>query len=109
MKPCGVTRLLEKALRSSINPQQFPNIIRPKRSMVLDTLKTGKIYQETLDYYTTVGGNEANILCSTYPIYGKNGKIDYALCIYREVSDYLEMIAEGNKKQSDRQVPSHYQ
>lgn len=100
--------VIGKSPEDLYNPQQFPNIIRPKRSMVLDTLKTGKIYQETLDYYTTVGGNEANILCSTYPIYGKNGQIDYALCIYREVSDYLEMIAEGNKKQSDRQAASQY-
>lgn len=100
--------VIGKSPEDLYNPQQFPNIIRPKRSMVLDTLKTGKIYQETLDYYTTVGGNEANILCSTYPIYGKHGKIDYALCIYREVSDYLEMIADGNKKQSDRQASSQY-
>ncbi|WP_195269583.1 sigma 54-interacting transcriptional regulator [Eubacterium sp. 1001713B170207_170306_E7] len=100
--------VIGKSPESLYNPQQFPNLTRPKRSMVLDTLKTGKVYRETLDYYTTVGGNEANILCSTYPIYGKNGQIDYALCIYREVSDYLEMIAEGNKKQSDRQASSQY-
>ncbi|MEG0376944.1 MAG: sigma 54-interacting transcriptional regulator, partial [Eubacterium sp.] len=84
------------------NPKQFPNVNRAKRSMVLDTLNTGQLYHEHLDYYTTINGTEANILCSTYPLHDKSGSLQGVLCIYQEVSEYLEMISISNKNQSDK-------
>lgn len=71
------------------------------KSIILNTVQTGKVYKNFFCYYKTSKGAYCNIILNSFPIYGDDGKIQYAVQTYREISDYLNLISIINKQAID--------
>lgn len=74
-------------------------------SQIMKTLKTGQAIHSEMNVYSTEHKKKIVSLGSTYPILGKNGGIEMVICVYREISDYLDMLSVINKQRVD--IASH--
>ncbi|MEA4804541.1 sigma 54-interacting transcriptional regulator [Acetobacterium wieringae] len=72
-------------------------------SMESLVLKTGKKVQDVHVKYTSPSGKVADVISSTYPVFSKTDpkKVEAAICIYRDISDYIHMANTINKLQND--------
>ncbi|MEA5072926.1 MAG: sigma 54-interacting transcriptional regulator [Eubacterium aggregans] len=72
-------------------------------SMTKYVLRTGKKALDKHVRYRTPSGKIADVISSTYPIFASDNskKVEAALCIYRDVSDYLQMSNTIKKLQAD--------
>ena len=71
-------------------------------SMQQYVLKTGKTVRDVHVKYTAPSGRVADVISSTYPIFSDNGdEVDAAICIFRDVSDYMRMAQTIDKLQSE--------
>jgi arginine utilization regulatory protein len=69
------------------------------KSLIEETLLTGKTIKNYLNSYQTTNGKKITALCNTYPIFSGDNELKYVICTYREVTDYLNMISIINKQQ----------
>lgn len=72
-------------------------------SMESLVLKTGKKVQDVHVKYTSPSGKVADVISSTYPVFSrtKPNKVEAAICIYRDISDYIHMASTIKKLQND--------
>lgn len=72
-------------------------------SMESLVLKTGKKVQDVHVKYTSPSGKVADVISSTYPVFSKTDPkmVEAAICIYRDISDYIHMANTINKLQND--------
>ncbi|MEL7661056.1 sigma-54 interaction domain-containing protein [Acetobacterium wieringae] len=73
--------------------------IGQSKSLIEETLNTGKTIKNYLNSYQTTHGKKITALCNTYPIFDAAAQLNYVICTYREVTDYLNMISVINKQQ----------
>jgi len=68
-------------------------------SMESVVLKTGKKVKDVHVKYTSPSGKIADVISSTYPVFSRNDphKVEAAICIYRDISDYIHMAGIINK------------
>ena len=66
-------------------------------------LKTGKKVQDVHVKYESPSGKLADVISSTYPIFSADGQknVEAAICIYRDISDYMHMAKTIDKLQND--------
>ncbi|MEG0378416.1 MAG: sigma 54-interacting transcriptional regulator, partial [Eubacterium sp.] len=66
-------------------------------------LKTGKKVQDVHVKYESPSGKLADVISSTYPVFSQNekGVVEAAICIYRDISDYIHMAQTIDKLQLD--------
>lgn len=72
-----------------------------EKSIILDTLQAGKEYKDFVCYYKTSKDIYCNVIVNSFPIYDNDGKIQYAVATYREISDYLNLMSIINKQAMD--------
>ena len=66
-------------------------------------LKTGKKVQDVHVKYESPSGKLADVISSTYPVFSTDGQknVEAAICIYRDISDYMHMAKTIDKLQND--------
>ncbi|MDO4289436.1 MAG: sigma 54-interacting transcriptional regulator [Eubacterium sp.] len=71
-------------------------------SMQQYVLETGKTVRDVHVKYTSPSGRIADVISSTYPVFSEkdSGEVEAAICIYRDVSDYMRMARTIDKLQS---------
>lgn len=84
------------------NMSDFYNYLE-NESMQSVVLKTGKKVQDVHVKYRSPSGKVADVISSTYPVFSKTdpNKVEAAICIYRDISDYIHMASTINKLQND--------
>ncbi|WKY45175.1 sigma 54-interacting transcriptional regulator [Eubacteriaceae bacterium ES2] len=72
-------------------------------SMELKVLQTGKVVKDVHVKYTSPTGKVADVISSTYPVFSREDskKVEAAICIYRDISDYIHMGNTIKKLQAD--------
>ncbi|MEF9918362.1 MAG: sigma 54-interacting transcriptional regulator [Eubacterium sp.] len=66
-------------------------------------LKTGKKVRDIHVKYKSPSGKLADVISSTYPVFSFDDEktVDAAICIYRDISDYIHMAQTIDKLQMD--------
>lgn len=68
------------------------------QSAIADTFRTRKPQKNILVSYTIKESDKIiNVLCDTYLLFDKHKDIKSVVCIYRDVSDYLNLISLVNR------------
>ncbi|MGV8906299.1 MAG: sigma-54 interaction domain-containing protein [Acetobacterium sp.] len=72
-------------------------------SMESVVLKTGKKIKDVHVKYVSPSGKVADVISSTYPVFSRHDakKVEAAICVYKDVSDYIHMAGIINKLQND--------
>lgn len=72
-------------------------------SMQEYVLETGKKVQDVHVKYKSPSGKLSDVISSTYPVFSTDDKkkVEAAICIYRDVSDYMHMAQTIDKLQND--------
>ncbi len=72
-------------------------------SMQQYVLETGKTVRDVHVKYTSPSGKVADVISSTYPVFSETNpkEVEAAICIFRDVSDYVRMARTIDKLQSD--------
>ena len=72
-------------------------------SMQKYVLQTGKKVQNVHVKYKTISGKTVDVISSTYPVFSADGQknVEAAICIYRDISDYMHMAKTIDKLQND--------
>lgn len=68
------------------------------KSLIMETLRTGKSLKNVINVYETNHHQKITSVCSTYPLFDQEQKLRLVLCVYREISDYLNMVSVINKQ-----------
>lgn len=68
------------------------------KSLIMETLRTGKALKNVINVYETNHQQKITSICSTYPLFDQEQKLYLVLCVYREISDYLNMVSVINKQ-----------
>ncbi|MGL4606588.1 MAG: sigma-54 interaction domain-containing protein [Eubacteriaceae bacterium] len=101
-KGCEV---IENMKRSDVIGKNMSDIYDylENESMESMVLKTGKKFQDVHVKYTSPSGKIADVISSTYPVFSKTNpkKVEAAICVYRDISDYIHMASTINKLQND--------
>ncbi|WP_195269386.1 sigma 54-interacting transcriptional regulator [Eubacterium sp. 1001713B170207_170306_E7] len=68
------------------------------RSVIVDTFSKKKPLKDIFVSYTTKNSDKIiNVLCDTYLLYDDNDRIKSVICVYRDISDYLNLISLVNR------------
>lgn len=72
-------------------------------SMELKVLQTGNVIKDVHVKYKSPSGKIADVISSTYPVFSREDpkKVEAAICIYRDISDYIQMADTIKKLQAD--------
>jgi len=72
-------------------------------SMESEVLKTGKKVKDVHVKYVSPSGKVADVISSTYPVFSRHNPqiVEAAICIYRDISDYVHMASIINKLKND--------
>lgn len=72
-------------------------------SMESVVLETGKKVKDVHVKYTSLSGKVADVISSTYPVFSREDphKVEAAICIYRDISDYIHMANTIKKLEND--------
>ncbi|MEG0379367.1 MAG: sigma 54-interacting transcriptional regulator, partial [Eubacterium sp.] len=68
------------------------------RSLIMETLKRKKAITRNINVYETNHNKTITSICSTYPVFDENHKLHFVLCVYNEITDYLNMMSVINKQ-----------
>ena len=71
---------------------------KKSKSLIMETLRTGKALKNVINVYETNHQQKITSICSTYPLFDQEQKLYLVLCVYREISDYLNMVSVINKQ-----------
>lgn len=85
-------------------------------SMQSKVLNSGKVVKDIHVKYLSPSGKVADVISSTYPVFSRKDKkkVEAAICIYRDISDYVHMgntikkLQEDLKSQLTRQNGTQY-
>ncbi|MEG0377828.1 MAG: sigma 54-interacting transcriptional regulator, partial [Eubacterium sp.] len=96
-----------------LHPRDIYKVIHPllseerlDASLTLASMREGRTYIDLYDCYQTQQKEEIDISNSSYPIRDEQGEVIGALTVYREVSDYLNMVSVRNNEKAD--AKNHY-
>ncbi|CAK7072032.1 MAG: Arginine utilization regulatory protein RocR [Eubacterium sp.] len=68
------------------------------RSVIVDTFETETPQKDVFVSYTTKNSDRIiNVLCDTYLLYDNNDHIKSVICVFRDISDYLNLISLVNR------------
>ena len=72
-------------------------------SMQEYVLRTGKKVQDVHVKYKSPSGKVADVISSTYPVFEDDShkKVKAAICVYRDISDYIHMAKTIDKLEND--------
>ncbi|MCB6569386.1 sigma 54-interacting transcriptional regulator [Eubacterium limosum] len=68
------------------------------RSVIVDTFETKTPQRDVFVSYTTKNSDRIiNVLCDTYLLYDNTDNIKSVICVFRDISDYLNLISLVNR------------
>jgi arginine utilization regulatory protein len=97
--------IIENAKREEVigkNMSEIYNYLE-NESMELKVLQTGNVIKDVHVKYKSPSGKIADVISSTYPVFSREDpkKVEAAICIYRDISDYIQMADTIKKLQAD--------